>query len=80
MKLKDMPCIPTKIVAELLNKSEQYIRMGLQQERLPFGTAVKTSSQWSYHISYNLLKDYIGEDIIQKYEEKNPNLSTNQSF
>lgn len=68
-KLKDMPCISTRIVAELLNKSEQYVRVGLQQGRLPFGVAVKTSSQWSYHISYNLLKDYIGEDIIKKYEE-----------
>lgn len=40
-KLKDMACIPTWIVAELLNKSEQYVRVGLQQNRLPFGTAVK---------------------------------------
>lgn len=68
-KLKDMACIPTWIVAELLNKSEQYVRVGLQQNRLPFGTAVKTSSQWSYHISYNLLKDYVGEERINSYEE-----------
>lgn len=46
--------------AKRLNKSEQFIRMGLQLERLPFGTAVKTSSKWSYHISEKLLNEYLG--------------------
>ena len=48
--------------AQLLNKSEQFVRMGLQLERLPFGTAVKTSSKWSYHISDKLFYEYIGGD------------------
>lgn len=46
--------------AKKLNKSEQFIRIGLQNERLPFGTAVKTSSKWSYHISEKLFNEYIG--------------------
>lgn len=46
--------------AKQLNKSEQFIRIGLQNERLPFGTAVKTSSKWSYHISEKLFNEYIG--------------------
>ena len=45
--------------AKLLNKSEQYIRIGLQRERLPFGTAVKTSSKWSYHISEGAFRSYL---------------------
>ena len=46
--------------AKLLGKSEQFIRLGLQRQVLPIGTAVKTSSKWSYHISDKLLKDYVG--------------------
>lgn len=47
--------------AKKLNKSEQYIRIGLQRDRLPFGTAVKTSSKWSYHISENAFERYLKE-------------------
>lgn len=46
--------------AAKLNKSEQFVRIGLQLGRLPFGTAVKTSSKWSYHISEKLFEEYIG--------------------
>lgn len=37
--------------AELMNVSEQFIRVGLQKGQLPFGYAVKTSSKWTYFIS-----------------------------
>lgn len=70
-KLKEMKSIPISIVAELLGKTQQYVRIGLQQQRLPIGSAVKMSSEWTYHISYELLKNYIGEEIIVKYENKN---------
>lgn len=66
--LKEMRDIPISIVAKLLGKSEQYVRIGLQQQRLPIGSAVQTSSQWSYHVSYELLKNYIGIERIEKYE------------
>lgn len=45
--------------ARLLGKSEQYIRIGLQRNILPFGSAVKMSSRWSYHISPKLLAEYV---------------------
>ena len=45
--------------AKRLNKSPSFIRAGLKNERLPFGTAVKTSSKWSYHISEKLFEEYI---------------------
>ena len=58
-------------VAEILDKSPQYIRIGLQQQRLPFGTAVQMSSEWSYHISKKLLEDYIGiEKVASYFKEK----------
>ncbi|BCJ92827.1 hypothetical protein acsn021_03960 [Anaerocolumna cellulosilytica] len=37
--------------ARLMNKSEQFIRVGLQRGILPFGYAVKTSTKWNYYIS-----------------------------
>lgn len=70
MKLKEMEKIPIPIVADLLGKSQQYVRIGLQNQQLPIGSAVKMSSMWSYHISYELLKNYVGEERIKKYEEK----------
>ncbi|WP_243136983.1 helix-turn-helix domain-containing protein [Alkaliphilus serpentinus] len=47
--------------ARRLGKSQQYIRAGLQNQRLPFGTAVFVK-RWSYHISPKLLDEYIGKD------------------
>lgn len=68
--LKDMKNIPINIVADMLGKSQQFVRIGLQQQRLPIGSAVKMSSEWTYHISYELLKNYIGKEQIEKYEEQ----------
>ena len=45
--------------AKILNVSQQFIRIGLQQQRLPIGTAVKMSSRWTYHISEKMLYEYI---------------------
>jgi transcriptional regulator with XRE-family HTH domain len=47
--------------ARRLGKSEQFIRVGLQNQRLPFGTAVFVK-RWSYHISPKLLDEYIGKE------------------
>lgn len=46
--------------AKKLGKSEQFIRIGLQQKILPIGVAVKMSSKWTYHISPKLLEEYVG--------------------
>lgn len=68
-KLKDMKNISTRIAAELIGKSEPFVRVGLQQQRLPIGSAVQMSSEWTYHISYELLKNYVGIERIKEYEE-----------
>lgn len=47
--------------AKRLGVSPQFIRIGLQQKRLPFGTAVKMSTRWSYHISEKKLYEYISK-------------------
>ena len=69
MKLKDMKNIPIRTVAELLGKNEQFVRLGLQRGALPIGSAVQTSTEYSYHISYELLKNYVGEERIESYEK-----------
>lgn len=49
--------------AKRLDKSEQFIRVGLQTQRLPFGVAVKMpGGKWSYHVSPKLLNEYIGKE------------------
>lgn len=70
-KLKEMKSIPISIVADILGKTQQYVRIGLQQQRLPIGSAVKMSSEWTYHISYELLKNYVGIERLVDYEKKN---------
>ena len=56
--------VSTAIAAKILDKSEDYCRFGLQQGRLPFGTAVQTgTNRWSYHISPKLLSEYSGATI-----------------
>ncbi|HZX21298.1 MAG TPA: hypothetical protein VFF25_02790 [Clostridia bacterium] len=49
-----------KKAAEILGVSQQFIRIGLQRQLLPIGTAVKMSTRWTYRISPKLLGEYIG--------------------
>ena len=46
--------------AEFLGRSPQFVRLGLQRGILPFGSAVKLSSRWTYYISRARLYDYAG--------------------
>ena len=47
--------------AQLLNKSPQFVRTGLQRGILPFGYAIKMSSVWTYHISEAKVYEYLGK-------------------
>ena len=46
--------------ARMLGKSEQFVRIALQQGIAPFGFAVRNKSVYSYHISPKKLKEYMG--------------------
>jgi len=46
--------------AEIMGKSQQFIRIGLQRNLLPFGTAIKMSSIWTYYISPKRFCEYVG--------------------
>lgn len=56
-----MTNLTVKQAAFILNKSQQFVRIGLQQGVLPIGTAIKMSNKWTYHISKKQLEEYIGE-------------------
>jgi len=46
--------------AQIMGKSQQFVRIGLQRNLLPFGAAIKMSSIWTNHISPKLFYDYVG--------------------
>lgn len=55
--------------AAILNVSTPYVRIGLQQGKIPIGTAVKMSSVYTYHISEKLLAEYSGKDVTKELEK-----------
>ena len=55
--------ITTVEAAAIINASPQFVRVAMQREKLPIGTAIKMSSIWTYNISAKLLADYSGKDI-----------------
>ena len=54
-----MEKVSVKDAARLMGVSPQFIRIGLQTKRLPFGVAVKMSSRWTYYINRKEFFDYI---------------------
>ena len=54
--------ISVKDAAKLLNTSPQTVRIGLQRGLFPFGTAVKTSSKYTYIIYKKKLAEYVETD------------------
>ena len=46
--------------AELMDVSQQFIRIGLQRGILPFGYAVQISSKWTYYISPTKFTEHTG--------------------
>lgn len=60
--------LPTE-AAVILNVSPQFVRIAMQQGKLPIGTAIKMSSIWTYHISEKLLQDYSGKNVEQELQK-----------
>lgn len=48
--------------AKMMNKSREFVRMGLINGTAPFGFAVKMSSKWSFHISPKKFYEYMEEE------------------
>jgi hypothetical protein len=58
-----MKKVTVKQAAELMGVSPQFIRLSLQFKELPFGTAIKMSSVWTYYINPKQFFEYIGKPI-----------------
>lgn len=64
-----MKGMSVKEAAEKMGKCEQFVRVGLQRQLLPFGTAIKLSSRWTYYISPKQFYAYIGESYPSESRE-----------
>lgn len=64
--MKNKNRLSVKEAAALMGVSDQFIRIGLQTEKLPFGYAVKTGRrQYTYYISPTMFTEYTGIQIEQ---------------
>lgn len=61
--------ISVKEASKIMGKTQQFIRIGLQRNLLPFGTAVKITTRWSYYISPKLFYEYVGSQNEQQIQE-----------
>ena len=63
---KNLKNIPVKQAAYLMGVSPQFIRVGLRTGRLPFGTAVKMSTRWTYYINEEKFLAYISASSMRR--------------
>lgn len=52
--------VSIKKAAQMMAKSEQFVRIGLQRQILPFGAAIKVNAKYTYYISPGKFYEYIG--------------------
>jgi len=59
------------------NRTEQFLRISLQQGKVPFGHAIESKGGYAYHIEDHLLRQYVGEEKweaglerVEKYKEE----------
>lgn len=62
-----------KECAALLNRSPQFVRLGLQRGILPFGYAVKMSSRWTYVISEHQVRKFLGAESVGNFSNNEQN-------
>ena len=58
--------VPIKKAADLMGISEQFLRVLIQKEKLPFASAVKMeegNKRFNYFINAKGLADYVGKPI-----------------
>ena len=59
--------LTVKDAAKLMNKTEQFVRIGLQRGILPFGWAVNMGKQWSYFISKSKFEQATGIKVPAEF-------------
>ena len=70
--------------AKIMQKSAQYVRLGLQQQRLPFGSAVqKPNGRWSYDIVFKAFCEYMRitvDEMNEKLQEIRTHIDVKGGF
>ncbi len=62
--MKPQESISVAEAARVMGVSPQFLRLSLQREGLPFGTAVQFDKRWSYYINRERFEKYMsGEDM-----------------
>lgn len=65
--MRGMKKMGVRDAALCLQKSEQFVRIGLQQGRLPIGAAVRgAGGRWSYYISAYRLRTFVGAEAFDR--------------
>ena len=59
-----LPTLTIKEAATIMGITPRYLHMALQQERFPFGTAVKMEGRWSYYINTERFIRYMKGELI----------------
>lgn len=52
--------------AKMMQVSEQFPRVSMQQGKLPFGYVLKTSSQYTYYINSSKFEEYTGIKLAER--------------
>lgn len=68
--------ITVQQAAKLLGKSTLFVREAIKQDKLPIGTAIKTSGKWTFSISPQALADYMGVSVREITGEAEPDSET----
>lgn len=63
--MSELKNLSVREAALKMGKTPSFVRIALQQGRLPFGTAVKLSSKWTYYINPTQFNHYIGIHQIE---------------
>lgn len=66
--------VTVKRAAQLMGKSELFVREGIKAGLLPIGTATKLpgSEKWNFHISPAALAEYLGCSVAALSGEREP--------
>ena len=60
--------ISVKEAARCMGTSDQFVRIGLQRGRLPFGNAGPgTGNNWNYYINPTKFREYVGAEVFNNF-------------
>ena len=64
LKKEKPPKISVEVAAKIMGVTPRFLHLGLQNNRFPFGTAVKFDKRWSYYINTERFIQYMeGKDM-----------------